>query len=256
MTAAAKARGATRPRAEKNKASDSIPSDRGTARWRIHPPPAGRAATHAMTAPPERPPREPPDHRLDGGAVAGLAPGRLPDAVALLAQDVIHLHGFDHRERLARLDLLALADRDRDHQTGHGAAHGLAGVRGLLRRHQPRRRRLALGVDVGARLDPAVGEIEAVEHRPHLHRDRPIIDGARPYRIARLPGRCQHVRRSARLAGTFETHHERLAFTHDVERDLAFAEPHGSPLFSRHRGSRPLTGNAALSLAEHMIDGS
>src|SRR5215471_1285289 len=133
MTAAAKARGARRPRAEKNKASDSIPSDRGTARWRIHPATAGRAATRA---PPERASRELHDHRVDGEAVAGLGPDRLHDAVALRAQDVLHLHGFDHRERLARLDLLALADRDRDHQTGHGAAHGLAGVRELLRRHQ------------------------------------------------------------------------------------------------------------------------
>src|SRR5262249_3730427 len=84
--------------------------------------------------------------------------------------------------------------------------------------------------DIGARLDPAVGEIEAVERRPHLYRDRPIIDGARPYRVARLPGRHQHVRQPPPLAGGFETHHERVALTRDVECDLAFAEPHGSPL--------------------------
>src|SRR5262249_4617515 len=126
MTAAAKARGATRPRAEKNKASDSIPSDRGTARWRIHPATAGRAVTHATTGrPTQRASRKLHDPRAAGEAVAGLGFNRLPDAVALRAQDVLHLHGFDHGERFARLDLLPLADRDRHHQTGHGAAHGL-----------------------------------------------------------------------------------------------------------------------------------
>src|SRR5262249_6552863 len=192
-------------------------------------PPRTAAQQRALwRPPPERASRELHDHRVDGEAVAGLGLYHLHDAVALRAQDVLHLHGFDHGERLAGLYLLPLADRDRGHQTGHRAAHGLAGVRDLLRRHQPRRRRLALGVDVGARLDPAVGEIEAVERRPHLYRDRPIIDGARPYWVARLPGRHQHVRQPPPLAGGFETHHERVALTRDVERDLAFAEPHSS----------------------------
>src|SRR5262249_3218919 len=94
MTAAAKARGATRPRAEKNKASAPIASDRGTARWRIPPATAGRAVTHATTGrPTQRASRELHDHRVDGEAVAGPGPDRLHDAVALRAQDVLHLHG-------------------------------------------------------------------------------------------------------------------------------------------------------------------
>src|SRR5262249_2362756 len=106
MTAAAKARGATRPGAEKNKASDSIPSDRGTARWLMHPATGGRAVTHATTGQPtQRASRELHDHRVDGEAVAGLGPDRFDDAVALRAQDVLHLPGFDHGHRLARLAL-------------------------------------------------------------------------------------------------------------------------------------------------------
>src|SRR5262249_44766439 len=107
MTAAAKARGATRPRAEKNKASDSIPSDPtprggGRPRGQIPPATAGRAVTHATTGrPTQRASRKLHDHRVDGEAVAGLGFDRLHDAVALRAQDVLHLHGFDHGERFA-----------------------------------------------------------------------------------------------------------------------------------------------------------
>ena len=52
-----------------------------------------------------------------------------------------------------------------------------------------------------------------------------------------------------------EVHRNRLAVAHDVERDLALAEPHRAALLARDRASRPLAGNAALPLAEHVIDG-
>ena len=79
----------------------------------------------------------------------GLALTDLTTAVALGAQDVLHLHGLDHAQRLAGLDLLAGGDVDRLDQARHRAEQQLGGVgRGLLR-HQGRQRRLALGVDVG-----------------------------------------------------------------------------------------------------------
>src|SRR5262249_49271801 len=48
--------------------------------------------------------------------------------------------------------------------------------------------------------------------------------------------------------------YERIALTRNVERDLLRAQPHHAPPLARDRGSRPLTGDAALAFAEHMIN--
>ncbi len=111
----------------------------------------------------------------------------LDHPVAIGAQHVLHLHGLDHGERFAGLDLLPFTHGNGDDQAGHRAAHRLAGIDDLLRGHQPRRRRFALGIDVGAGLDPVMGEIESVEHRAHLHGYGPPVHAARPHGIAGLP---------------------------------------------------------------------
>ena len=36
---------------------------------------------------------------------------------------------------------------------------------------------------------------------------------------------------------------------------LGIAEPHHAPALARHRGVRPLAGDAALALAQHVVDG-
>src|SRR6516225_10550562 len=102
------------------------------------------------------------DHGVDREAVARLGMYFLHRAVALGAQHVLHLHRLNDGKRFTRLDLLALTHRDRYDETGHGAAHGLAAVRGGLDRHEPRGRGFALGVDEGAGPDSPVSEIEAV----------------------------------------------------------------------------------------------
>src|SRR5262249_55814055 len=99
--------------------------------------------------------------------------------------------------------------------------------------------------------DPAMGKIEAVEYRAHLHRNRLSIDATRPQRIACSPSRAQ----KQGLLVIRETHGQRIAFARDVESDLALAEPHGASPLPHHRTPGPLSGNAALSLAKHVVDG-
>src|ERR1700681_4717106 len=43
--------------------------------------------------------------------------------------------------------------------------------------------------------------------------------------------------------------------THDLERDLALAEPHGTPSLAVHGTAVRLSGYAALALAQDVIDG-
>src|SRR4051812_4911594 len=70
-----------------------------------------RAARRAGKA--ERGSDELEDHRIDGEAVALLGGDRRDGGVALRAQHVLHLHGLDDGERLARLHLLPGLDEDR-----------------------------------------------------------------------------------------------------------------------------------------------
>jgi hypothetical protein len=50
----------------------------------------------------------------------------LDGAVALGAQDVLHLHRLDDGQRLAGLDLLPFGDGERNDEAGHRAAHGFS----------------------------------------------------------------------------------------------------------------------------------
>src|SRR5208282_6827079 len=54
------------------------------------------------------------NHRVDSDAVARLDADFLDRAVALGAQNILHLHRLDHRQRLAGLDLLAFGDGNRN----------------------------------------------------------------------------------------------------------------------------------------------
>src|SRR3954447_1888880 len=69
--------------------------------------------------------------RIDCEAIAFLGVNFGNRAVALGAQHVFHLHRLDDAERLAGLDLLALDNVDRFHETGHRAEQLLARI-GLL----------------------------------------------------------------------------------------------------------------------------
>src|SRR5208282_1444350 len=100
------------------------------------------------------------DYRVDGDAVARLDGYLLDDAVALGAQDVLHLHRLDDSQGFARLDLLAFGNGDRNNQARHRAAYGLFAAGEFLYRHQTRIARFTLSVDERFHFDAAVGEFE------------------------------------------------------------------------------------------------
>src|SRR5207237_367498 len=61
------------------------------------------------------------EHRIDREAVARLRVDRLHCPRLFGAQDILHLHRFDHRERLAGLDLVAFAHVEPGEQARHRA---------------------------------------------------------------------------------------------------------------------------------------
>ena len=69
------------------------------------------------------------------------------EPVALGVQHVLHLHGLDDAERLARLDILPDRDVDRLHQPRHRAQKLLARIRLQPLRHQGGELGLAPGID-------------------------------------------------------------------------------------------------------------
>src|SRR5579863_3817599 len=226
-TASANACGGTRPDGEKKKRSARMlvgPGDTGPRSGELH------------------------NYRIHGNTVARLDADSLDAAVALGAQDVLHLHRLDHGERLAGLDFLTRRDRDRDDQAGHRRAHRLAAVGELLHRHQPRIARLALGIDEGLHFDTAIGKPETVRDHAHMHGDAGAIDRAGPHQHAGRPVRAKDM-----AAAVFEQHRDRLASAGDIGVQDVGAEPDGAPALAGQRAVQ-LLGDAALALAQHVVD--
>src|SRR5262249_8334322 len=117
-------------------------------------------------------------------------------------------------------------------------------------RHQPRRRGLALGVDVSHDLDAAMRERKAVERRAHLHRYRAAVERPRPQRVAGLPRRGEQVR----VAAAGGADRDGVAVAGDVERDLAIAQADHALALAHHRLAGALAGDAALALAQDLVD--
>src|SRR5262249_54399835 len=99
-------------------------------------------------------------------------------------------------------------------------------------------------------LDAAVGEPEAVERRAHLHRYRASVERSRPQRVARLPRRGEQVR----FAAAGEADRYGLAIAGNVEHDLAVAQADHALALAHHGLACALAGDAALALAEHVVD--
>jgi len=193
---------------------------------------------------------------VDGQAVAGLRVHFLDDTVAFRTQDVLHLHGLDHGEGVARLHLLAFARMDGLDQARHGAEQELRHVGRGLHRHQRRQLGLALGVDVNRRLDAAIGERRAVEDRAHLHRDVLAADVAGPHRLARPPRRRHLDSGAASAVRIVESHVGRLTeLAGDLERGALLADAHDAALGKRHAGAGHLVGDGAAAAVALMVDG-
>ena len=132
------------------------------------------------------------DHRVDGEAVAGLRVDLLHHAGFLGAQDILHLHRLDDRERLAGLDLVAFADVERGQQARHRADQISGKVGRDLLDHVARQQGDMLGQDVGEMGGAAGGEPPL----PALARDlddagaavdRALEQAARPAASGRSP---------------------------------------------------------------------
>src|SRR5262249_6811276 len=104
-----------------------------------------------------------------------------------------------------------------------------------------------------ARLYAAVGEIEAVEHRPNLDRERQIIERADPDGISRFPSRVQHMR-TGLTAFLEHAHTDRLVLAQNLQPVLALAELDHAARIPANRAARELAGNLSLSLADREID--
>src|SRR6266700_612589 len=185
---------------------------------------------------------------------AGGGMDLLHGAVAFGAQHVLHLHRFDHRKRLAGLDLLSLRDRDRDHEPGHRAQQFLAGVDRGHDRHQAGGGGLRLGEHVDGDFDALMREPDAIGNRAHLDRDRVSVDRAAPDRLTRHPPRNQMMQMAGRAISADKTHRDGAGLARDVEKDLVATEPHRAPSLALDRTADHLVGNLSLALAEHVID--
>src|SRR5581483_2040300 len=194
------------------------------------------------------------DQRIDRQRRAGRRMNLLHSAVALGAQHVLHLHGFDHRERLAGLDLLPFDHRDRDHQPRHRTQQLLAGVGRGDDRHQPRRRRFRFGEDIDRHFDALMREPNAVRNRAYLYRNDVAIDGALPNGIAGLPRRDQMMGIANRTIGAGETYGDAAVLARDIEDDLVAAEPHRAAALAPHEASVHLARNLPLALTHYMVD--
>ena len=129
--------------------------------------------------------RELGQHLVGADAVAGLDVDHRDGAVALGADDVLHLHRFDDAERLARLHFLPGRDIHRDHQPWHRRDHQLGGVGDLLRWQAAVQVGRNRGQHQHLRRRGAVADAEALGRRRRLRRERPPVQfGAEQ----RLPG--------------------------------------------------------------------
>src|SRR5262249_46811811 len=160
------------------------------------------------------------------------------------------------RKRLARLDLLADRDGDRDDEARHRAQQLLAGVGSNFGRHQPGGRGLAFRIDEGLGFNAAMKQAKAIADGTHLHGDGRAVDGAVPYGLAGLPGRRQQYHRPGSwplLSLAEEPHADAAALARNLEADLGAVEPYGAQALPHHRPPRHLPGNPSLALAEHMV---
>src|SRR5262245_21320247 len=191
------------------------------------------------------------DNGVHSQAIAWLGIDLLDRAVDLRAQDVLHLHRFHNRDRLAGLDFLALFHSDRNDETGHRAKHFLAGVGNLSWRHQAGIAGFPLGIDIGHGFDAPMAQGKPVRYVAHLHRHRLVIERPAPDWIARLPVRCQ-----AMLAAPVSMHADmnRAVYPLDLELDFPVAEPDGTLTFPGDRPAAQLSGNAPLALPKDMIN--
>lgn len=113
----------------------------------------------------------------------------LDDGVLLGAQDVLHLHGFDHDELLAQRDLVAWLDQDRDHLAGHGRDERVTKVALLGHRHVRRQLALEHALDLD-RVDGAhvLQAQRVVRARDALDHDLDAVDRSGEDRLLGLEG--------------------------------------------------------------------
>ena len=150
------------------------------------------------------------------------------DPVAVGAQHVLHLHGFDHRQFLAGLDRLARLDGHRDQESGHGRQQIFERVVRLLRRHE----RMEFGgapienddIGPGAGVSQAVADGEAFDLQAQIG---PVDAGAKQG-LAQLPGGAHLV--TAGLLGDVE------APVHCADgHRMVFALEHHDPVLGHRR---------------------
>src|SRR5262245_34463511 len=191
------------------------------------------------------------DNGGHGQAIAWLGIDFLDRAVDLGAQDVLHLHRFDNRDRLAGLDFLALFHSNRNDETGHRAKHFLARVGNLSWRHQAGIAGFPLGIDIGPGFHAPMAQGKAVRYVAHLHRHRLIISRPCPEGIAGPP-----VRRPVMLGALVSIHADMncAVYPLDLQLDFSVAKPDGTLTFPGNGPAAQLSGNASLALPQDMID--
>src|SRR5262245_19950459 len=191
------------------------------------------------------------DNGVHSQAIAWLGIDLLDRAVDLGAQDVLHLHRFHNRDRLAGHDFLPLFHSDRNDETGHRAKHFLARTGNLSWRHQAGIAGFPLGIDIGPGLHAPMAQGKAVRYVAHLRRHRLVIERPAPDWIARLP-----ARRQAMLAALVSMHADIncAVYPLDRERHCAVAGPDGTLTFPGDGPAAQLSGNAPLALPQDMIN--
>ena len=95
---------------------------------------------------------------------------------------------------------------------------------------------------------------KAVGGSANLYRNRMAVDEPAPHRIARLPRRHQHARRADVAVSANNMHGDALGLARHVEAEPKVAKTNRTAALARYLAAGHLTGDAALSFTEHMVD--